>query len=158
MSHPHQRLSTRFVLHSEENRIVQSKVQPLFSFCFIFHPNKQHLFYSAAVILLPSRPSLRSHSRKLSSQRHVAVLEKDSITQRVCSWSVLQNQPRLSPTEMHIRAPGYLIQPLSGLTRSNTNTRAYIVCTVITKVCARINEMYSLLWYNTPVFDGEMHR
>lgn len=45
----------------------------------------------------------------------------------------LHNQPQLSTAEMHILAPGYLIQPLSGLTRSNTHTRSYIVCTVITK-------------------------
>lgn len=72
------------------------KFSHYFNLFFIFLPNKQHLC-SDAVILLPCRPSLRSHSRKLSTQRHVAALEKDNITHRTSSSSVCRTNRNKVP-------------------------------------------------------------
>lgn len=130
-----QRQSTRFVLCKQKT------------------DNEQHLG-SEAIILLPCCISLSGRSRKLSTQQHVAALKKDIRTTELYVFFILLTESATANSRYDDLRPGYLSQPLSGSTRSNTNTQSQAVCVCFTKAIYSIEKFNSLLSYSL-AFGGE---
>lgn len=135
MSHHGQRQSTRCVLCKQKT------------------DNEQHLG-SEAIILLPCCISLSGRSRKLSTQQHVAALKKDIRTTELYVFFILLTESATANSRSDGLGPGYPSQPLSGSTRSNTNTQSQAVCVCFTKAIYSIEKFNSLLSYSL-AFGGE---
>lgn len=144
---PHcQRPSTRFAL--QEQKTVQPKVHPqMFSVntavsftprssTFVPRPSScclAALLWAAATGNYPLS-SMSQRWRKTSEQKIVCLLHP--LTE-------------LSTANAHSNdlGPGYLSQPLSGSTRSSTNTQSQTVCICFTKAIHSVEKLNSLLSY-----------